>query len=526
MSTINYKELQNGSDIRGIALPGVQGENVNLTDEAIENIITGFVYLLSNKLNSPITDLRISVGRDSRLSGPHISKIVCKTLQNLGVMVLDTGLSSTPAMFMSTKLEHVSCHGAIMITASHLPQNRNGFKFFSASGGVGKDTIAKILEIAQQKALGNSIDSFLFYENEMRHQQGAVSIQPIEPMDLMALYCEQLKKQISVGLNKKDAPLKGMKILVDAGNGVGGFFAKNILEPLGADTSGSLFLEPDGNFPNHIPNPENKEAVKDIITKVKEEKADLALVFDTDVDRVAAIDETGKPITRNAIIALAASLVYKAHPGSYVVTDSITSPELKTFLEKDLNLKHFRYRRGYKNVIDKAKELNDQGQDCQLAIETSGHAAYRENYFLDDGAFLATKIVIEAARLKREEKHISSLLVNLKEPVESKEYRLPISPSGDQRSFSTYGKKVIEGVKKFAESAQGKTLGASLEEPNYEGVRINFKNGWMLLRMSLHDPIMPLNIESNQEGGVADILGKIRPILAEFEDLDLTPLAK
>lgn len=535
MNKLNYMSLQNGSDIRGIAMEGVAGEEVNLTDEAIKNIITGFIYLLSNKLNAPMTDLRVSVGRDSRLSGEHIANVVCKTLQHLGVMVLNTGLASTPAMFMSTKLEHFNCHGAIMITASHLPKNRNGFKFFSASGGVSKDTISQILEIAQQRADGKDLPGDLYengnlYENEMRHQQGAFTIQPIEHLDLMSHYCEILRRQISVGLNKKEGPLKGMKILVDAGNGVGGFYASRVLEPLGAVVDGSLYLDPDGNFPNHIPNPEKEGATDDIIAKVKETSADLALVFDTDVDRVAAIDENGNLIARNAIIALAASLIYKAHPASYVVTDSITSPELTDFLQNKLNLKHYRYKRGYKNVIDKAKELGAEGKSCQLAIETSGHAAFKENYFLDDGAFLATKIVIEAARLKRENKGISTLISDLNEPVESREIRLPIkssSGSDDERPDTTTikenGDKVLKALENWAQN-DGAFHGATLEVPNYEGVRVNFPKGWLLLRMSLHDPIMPLNVESSIAGGVDEILGYVKPVLKKFDFLDTSIL--
>lgn len=516
MNKINYKALQNGSDIRGVALPTVEGESVNLTDAVIENIITGFTYLLSNKLNAPFGDLRVSVGRDSRISGEHIASIVCKTLQKLGVQALDTGLASTPAMFMSTKIENFNCHGAIMITASHLPQNRNGFKFFSASGGVSKDTINKILEIAEQRDNGVDFSSSL-YENEMRHEQGAYSIKPIEKIDIMGKYCEILRKQISVGLGNSDRPLSGMKILVDSGNGVGGFYAYKILEPLGADISGSLYLDPDGTFPNHIPNPEKDEAVKDIIAQVKEKHADLALVFDTDVDRVAAIDENGKPMVRNGIIAVAASLIYKLHPASFVVTDSITSPELTDFLNDKLGLQHFRYRRGYKNVIDKAKTLIEEGKDCQLAIETSGHAAFKENYFLDDGAFLATKIVIESARLKRDGMGISSLISELSEPAESVEYRLPIN--SPREKVAKIGETVLSTLESWAND-EGPNYGAIVEEPNYEGVRINFPDGWMLLRMSLHDPIMPLNIESQISGGVRHIISIIKPILDTFTELD------
>ena len=465
-------------------------------------------------------DLRISVGRDSRLSGKHIAEVVCKTLQKLGVQALDTGLASTPAMFMSTKIDNFNCQGAIMITASHLPQNRNGFKFFSASGGVSKDTISKILEIAEQRDNGVDLSSSL-YENQMRHEQGAYSIKPIEKIDIMSKYCEILRKQISVALGNTEKPLSGMKILVDAGNGVGGFYAENILQPLGANTSGSLYLEPDGTFPNHIPNPEKEEAVKDIIEQVKLKHADLALVFDTDVDRVAAIDENGKPMVRNGIIAVAASLIYKLYPASYVVTDSITSPELADFLNEKLGLRHFRYRRGYKNVIDKAKALIEEGKDCQLAIETSGHAAFKENYFLDDGAFLATKIVIETARLKREGLGVSSLISNLSEPAESVEYRLPIN--SQEKDINKIGDSILLALKGWTED-EGVNYGATLEEPNYEGVRIKFPDGWLLLRMSLHDPIMPLNIESQTRGGVKNIISIIKPVLDIFTELDTDSL--
>ena len=134
-----------------------------------------------------------------------------------------------------------------------------------------------------------------------------------------------------------------------------------------------------------------------ICQRVKESSSDLGLIFDTDVDRSSAVDENGKEISRNGIVAMAAALIADEYPKTTVVTDSITSRQLTEFLEDDLHLSHLRFKRGYKNVINKAKELNDAGTDCQLAIETSGHAAYKENYFLDDGAYLAVKIVIRAA---------------------------------------------------------------------------------------------------------------------------------
>jgi phosphomannomutase len=141
----------------------------------------------------------------------------------------------------------------------------------------------------------------------------------------MAEYCAHLRNIIIEGVGAGEKPLEGMKIVVDAGNGGGGFYATEVLAPLGADVSDSQFLEPDGMFPNHAPNPENKEAMKAITSKVLEVGADFGLIFDTDVDRSSAVDKNGREIARNGIVAMAAALVAEEHPETTIVTDSITS---------------------------------------------------------------------------------------------------------------------------------------------------------------------------------------------------------
>ena len=264
--------------------------------------------------------------------------------------------------------------------------------------------------------------------------------------------------------------------------------------------------------------------------------ADFGLIFDTDVDRSAAVDENGREIARNGIVALAAVLAKEISPGTTIVTDSVTSDHLSEFLTQRLGLSHLRYKRGYKNVINKAIELNAGGTDCQLAIETSGHAAFKENYFLDDGAYLAAKIVIKAARLLREGKSLSNVISDLKEPQEAIEVRLPVTAS----NFTAYGSQVIKELEAWVQSqvtenTDGKTV-MQLAAPNYEGVRISFLEnssassssmrpyGWCLLRMSLHDPIMPLNIEADKEGGCRQIAEILREFLAHFDELDISKL--
>jgi Phosphomannomutase len=225
---------------------------------------------------------------------------------------------------------------------------------------------------------------------------------------------------------KTEQPLAGARIVVDAGNGAGGFFVDQVLKPLGADTSGSQYLEPDGHFPNHVPNPEDAVAIAHISKAVLDNQADLGIIFDTDVDRAAIIDEKGNAINRNGFIAFIASLLLADYPGSTIVTDSITSTGLTEYIES-LGGKHHRFKRGYKNVINEAIRLNEEGIETHLAMETSGHGAIKENYFLDDGAYLVTMALIKFAELHQAGKPISSFLAGLKEPVEAEEIRYKIA---------------------------------------------------------------------------------------------------
>lgn len=506
------KILQNGSDIRGIAISGVTGEDKNLGEKETIALSKGYLLWLANKLNKQPQTLKIAIGRDPRLSGPTLANCIIDTLSSYGVHVYNCNLASTPAMFMSTIFSETNCHGAIMITASHLPFNRNGFKYFDQEGGLNKNDIKEIIHVA---------DSELPFTLKKTAIKGS-----IENISLIDIYSAHLRDLIIDGIckdgEKIEKPLAGMKIIVDAGNGGGGFYATKILKPLGADISDSQFLEPDGNFPNHAPNPEDKKAMESICHAVKTKGADFGLIFDTDVDRSSAVDRHGNPISRNEIVALASSLIAEDYPGSTVVTDSITSIHLNNFLEKKLGLRHLRFKRGYKNVINKSIELNNAGISSNLAIETSGHAAFKENYFLDDGAYLATKIVIKAALLKKEGKTIDQLIADMKHPMESTEIRMKLS--GDD--FSAYGDQILADMSQWVKD--NPQLNITLEEPNFEGIRINFNdalcNGWALLRKSLHDPIMPLNIESDVVDGCEKIADILKNFLKNYDNLDTSNL--
>ncbi|MBQ1839531.1 MAG: phosphomannomutase/phosphoglucomutase [Ruminococcus sp.] len=495
-----FRQFKSGTDIRGVATEGVAGQPVNLTDEVIERMADGFVLWLAEKVGKAPDALKISVGRDSRVSGPHIMALTTARFQAAGAAVLRCGLASTPSMFMTTV--DLGCDGALQITASHHPYNRNGLKFFTRAGGLEGSDIEAILTYAQNG------------DRPAEKDGGTVS-----DVDYMSDYAAGLREKIKreVGADDYEHPLKGFHIVVDAGNGAGGFYADRVLAPLGADTSGSRFLDPDGMFPNHVPNPEDATAMASVCEAVRENNADLGVIFDTDVDRGGAVDSRGNEINRNRLVAVAAAIALEGNEGGTIVTDSITSSGLKTFIEQTLGGRHYRYRRGYKNVIDKALELNAQGVNCPLAIETSGHAAMRENYFLDDGAYLCTKIIIKAAQLRSQGKELGDLTADLKEPLESREVRFQIL----EKDFRACGERIIADLTDYA----AKQPGWQLADDNREGVRVSFDkengDGWFLLRLSVHDPIMPLNIESDSRGGVDVIEKQLRRFLETTTGLAL-----
>ncbi|MBO5049646.1 MAG: phosphomannomutase/phosphoglucomutase [Oscillospiraceae bacterium] len=491
---MDYSKLQNGSDIRGVALEGIEGQHINLTEQACRDIGRGFALWLMEKTGKK-EGLRVAVGRDSRLSGENLCRFICDAMVQSGLEVTDFGMASTPAMFMATVTEGYRFDGTVMITASHLPFNRNGFKFFTCAGGLESKDIGSILTYAGSAA------------------QTGLPAGRLLSGTFMDTYAGILVDKVRTATGES-APLKGFKIVVDAGNGAGGFYAEKVLQPLGADTDGSLYLDPDGSFPNHIPNPEDKTAMQSITGAVLANHADFGIIFDTDVDRAGAVLSDGSELNRNRIIAMLSAILLREHPGTTIVTDSITSTGLGKFITQKGGI-HHRFKRGYKNVINESIRLNQQGQDSQLAIETSGHGALKENYFLDDGAYLVTKLLIELSRGKKEGYTLQSLIASLEEPAESVEFRMNIL----LEDFKPYGQQVIDELTAYAQTQPG----WSLAPDNYEGVRVNLDkdhgDGWFLLRLSLHDPLLPLNIESNTLGGTRIIAGELSAFIRGYDKL-------
>ncbi len=487
-----WMKLRSGSDIRGKA--------DQLTDEFAEKIGYVFAQWVARHFGTTTDKICMAIGHDSRISGPRLKDALIRGMKAADSDVLDCGLCTTPAMFMTCVEPSTHADGSIMITASHHPSDRNGFKFITREGGLTSADVKALIEAASDVALPDPL---------------------VKEIDFLTTYTDSLKAMVRKRLNDDSVkPLLGLHVVVDAGNGAGGFYAK-FLNDLGATIDGSQFLLPDGRFPNHIPNPEDATAMGYISQAVLDSKADLGVIFDADCDRAAIVDQNGKAINRNRLIALIAAILLDEEPGGTFVTDSVTSSGLAQFIT-EWGGTHYRFKRGYRNVIDEAIRLNAEGINCPLAIETSGHAALRENYFLDDGMYLVTRLICEAMRRKREGKTLSSLIEDLQEPVESTEIRLPIL----DEDFRTAGQDVIERILSHTlDNAEW-----NLAPDNREGVRISFNldggvnNAWFLLRLSVHDPVMPLNAESDVPGGVKYMLGQLLDLIGGEAALDIEPL--
>ncbi|MBQ6456027.1 MAG: phosphomannomutase/phosphoglucomutase [Mogibacterium sp.] len=504
---IDFMKLQNGSDIFGAAAGGTADEEVVLTEEVAGAIAGSFAYWLGFKVGKNPYDLRICVGRDPRPSGDVLREGILKGIAMFGAEGYDTGLAVTPAMYMSTALPQLDYDGAVMITGGNLPWNMNGFKLFSREGALDPEDTATILRTASKY---NFVGEF--YEERS--------------VNALQIYAAYLRQMTSLGLRDVPGGLSGMHIVVDAGSGAGGFFAKDVLEPMGADISGSQFPETDGTLPGGQSDRENNNTLASMCKTVTECKADLGVVFDVDGSHATVIGPDGEPVTGNEIIALAAALAAEDYPGETVVTDSNTSDGLHEFLEGSLGLRHIRYKSGIRNIINKARELREDGEQVFLAAETSGHAAFSDNYFLDDGVFLALQIIINAAILKSKGRDLSALTGALRKPAESRVIKFRLLAEDSDAA----GSRMLEDMEKWARE----TAGLELVTPNYDGVRVRFRlpvsgdgdaersAGWFSLRKSPHDNAMTLSIESDTAGGVNKVLPVINIFAGRYEGVEIS----
>ena len=482
-----WLKLRSGSDIRS----SVQ----LLDDETCERIGFAWATMLAQRLKTTPDKLVIAVGRDACESGRRIKAALLRGITAADSDVLDGGVCAMPALFMAATrgirpeagegdedVASISADGDVMVTGGDLDASVNGMKFMARDGGLHGADVALLLRMAA----ANEVPERLVVRT-----------------GIMDAYRDFLL-EVAAQLLKDDAlkPLLGLYAVVDTGSTGGAFFAK-LIEALGAD----------------IERPNPGESMSDAVRRFG---ADMGFGFDMDSSRAHIWDQTGRPVDGNRLIALIASILLEARPGATFVTDSVTSTGLTAFIQEWGGI-HYRFKRGYRKVIGEAIRLNSEGIDCPLAIETSGHAAFRENGFLDDGVYLALRVACEALDCKREGRTVFDPLNDLSEPVETLALRLRILDDEDPDAAI---QEVVEVI-----------LSHTLEDPEWvmapdsrEGVRITFNldggisNAWFQLRMSVHDPVMVLDAESDVPGGVKRVLSELYELIRETELLALEPL--
>jgi len=533
----SLEELKSGSDLRGTftydnSSGGTIASLANIIKQLKENgggaALTPFAsycfgsafsqWLLQREQSSANDTLTICVGRDPRTHGERLADAFARGAETVdGVRVVYTGIATTPSLheFVRSSL----CDAAVMITASHLPQEKNGLKFFSKEGSVNVD---ELNELAQHEARN-------WYDLTLPPPSGISGVL-CDLVDFMPHYERLLAQSIKreVGTDS-DKPLAGLNIVVNPGNGAGCFFNK-VLADLGAQTRGSIHLSPDGTFPESfgVPNPEKDSMVQETILACKDARADIGIMFDTDSDRAGFVlprnaeDGTWEPLHKNRLIALLGTIFSSSSPGCTIVTDSTTSEGLGFFLEDTLGLTHYRYLRGYANVINKAKELTCNGVNAEVAIETSGHCAMRENGYVDDGTYTAVKILGLLARTKASgEGSLLESIDDLEELDYDKEFRLKITDGSLDTTTSIF-KEVTLSVKDQCGHVETWTL----DDKNLEGVRVRLASGgFFMLRQSLHDPVISLQMEAISADEAEDqVISSMLSLLKEYEILDYSSM--
>lgn len=298
-----YLKLQNGNAVNGVSLTGVPGEPLSLREDEAKAIAIGFLVWLSDKTGRRPEAMTLAIGRDPRTSGPRLLDGLMDGFGAYGCKVYDFGYAASPAMYMATVFDDFACDGTVMITAGHLPYNRNGFKFFTKDGSLGEKDVTAVLEFAADKETQLAKIGRPPKEGQQVHRLGKLVFEA-EKNDIMTPYCAFLKDRVMEEIGAGERPLAGMKIAVDAGNGGAGFYATRVLKPLGADISASQYIEPDGMFENHAPDPEDKDAFNAISLQTIGGGAELGLLFNADMDWFAAVDCRGRELVRGAMMPM------------------------------------------------------------------------------------------------------------------------------------------------------------------------------------------------------------------------------
>ncbi|MHA7634075.1 phosphomannomutase/phosphoglucomutase [Corallococcus sp. M7] len=442
-------------DIRGLV-------DKDLTIEVVELLGLGLGTMIRRKGGTSIV-----VGRDCRESSTRFRDALAKGLTATGLDVYDVGVVPTPLTYFAANTLPVD--GLAMITGSHNPKEFNGFKI-----GAGKTTFHG----PEIKELRRLIEAKDF----------ATSSKPgkVTPYDIITPYNHFIRQTVKVGR-------KGMKIVIDAGNGTGGAIAVPLFESMGFDVV-PLFCEMDADFPNHHPDPTVVENLQDLIKKVKEVKAEVGIAYDGDSDRIGVIDDQGNVLWGDQLMVLFSRYVLKESPGAAIIGEVKCSYTMYDDIAKHGG-KPIMWKAGHSLIKSKMKE-----EHAELAGEMSGHIFFKHRYFGFDDAVYASARLLEI--LTQEKQSMSQLLSDVPKTFASPELR-----------FDTTEEKKFAMVKRATEILRD----AGHKVVDVDGVRVTFEDGWGLIRASNTQPILVLRYEASTEARVKEIQALIDRTVAQAQ---------
>ena len=440
-------------DIRGLV-------DVDLTQESTELIgksIGTYIYRNGGKT--------LTVGYDMRASSTPFRDSLIRGINSTGCDVIDIGMVPTPVAYFS--LHHLKPDGGVMITGSHNPSEFNGFKISNGLHSLYGESIQELRRL---------IDS-----NDFELGSGKLSKE-----NVLEEYIQDIFDRVKVS--------RSVKVVVDGGNGCFGIVGPKLLKRIGANII-ELYCEPDGNFPNHHPDPTVEKNMLDLSKKVKEERAELGIGFDGDADRIGIVDEKGEILWGDQLLMIFARDILKYNPGATIVGEVKCSQNLFKDIEGHGGIAVMSAA-GHSLIKNKMQETNSL-----LAGEMSGHVCFADDYYgFDDAIYAACRIlqIVASSKIK-----VSEMLLDVPKTEATPEIRVDCP---DNRKF--------EIIRELTESFRKK-----YDVIDIDGVRVNFGEGWALIRASNTQPVIVFRFEANNAGRLSEIISIVRKAVSKYEPI-------
>lgn len=411
----------------------------------------------------------VIIARDGRHSSPDMSTALATGLQSSGCDVIDLGMVPTPLLYFATHF--LESNSGVMVTGSHNPPDYNGLKMVIDGDTLSGDRIQRIYERIEN--------------DHLKSGEGS-----IETKDVISDYIGTICDDVQLG--------QPMKVVVDCGNGVAGSLAPILLRSIGCEVV-ELYCEVDGNFPNHHPDPSKPENLQDLIERVEDEKAHLGLAFDGDGDRLGVIDSAGSLIWPDRQMMLYAADVLSRQPGADIIFDVKCSKHLATEIVKHGG-RPIMWKTGHSLIKAKIKEIG-----AQLAGEMSGHIFFKERWFgFDDALYTATRLL---EILSADPRTSAEVFEELPNSINTPELNVTLE-EGENFAF----------IDKLLEHAKFKNAKVT----TIDGLRVDFADGWGLVRASNTTPSLVMRFEADSEEALERIQSGFKQLMLKVKpDLDL-----